>query len=71
MNWYDYENDGLPNLILVLQNTVAAIGHGGPLLLSSFKFPFSVFQAQIIWSWRYHNTFQNIKVKIEIYSKWN
>ena len=27
MNWYDYENDGLPNLILVLQNTVAAMGH--------------------------------------------
>ena len=42
MSRYNYENDGLPSLILVLQNTVAAIDHGGPLLSSSFKFPFSI-----------------------------
>ena len=71
MNWYDYENGGLPNLIIVLQNTVAAMGHSGPLLPSSFKFPFSIGEVQIIWSWRYHNTIQNIKIKIKTYSKWN
>ena len=42
MSWYNYENDGLPSLILVLQDTVAAMGHVGPLLPSSFKFPFSI-----------------------------
>ena len=42
MSRYNYENDGLPSLILVLQHTVAAMDHGGPLLSSSFKFPFSI-----------------------------
>ena len=50
MDWYNYENDGLPNLILVLQDTVVVIGHGGPLLPSSFKIPFLICEAQIIWS---------------------
>ena len=71
MNWYDYENDRLPNLILILQNTVAVMGYGGPLLPSSFRFSFSIYEEQIIWSWRYHNTIPNTKIKIKIYSKWN
>ena len=71
MNWYDYENDRLPNLILILQNKVAVMGYGGPLLPSSFRFSFSIYEEQIIWSWRYHNTIQNTKIKIKIYSKWN
>ena len=32
INWYKYEKHKFFNLIIVLQNTMAAMGHDGPLL---------------------------------------
>ena len=34
--------DGFLNLILILQNTMAAMGHDSPLLPHSFMFPFLI-----------------------------
>ena len=69
MSRYNYENDGLPSLTLVLQNTVAAMGHGGPLLSSSFKFPFSICKSFGVGVITTHNTIQKDKIKIKIFSK--
>ena len=53
--------DGFINLILVLQNTMAVMGHDGPLLPHSFMFPFLICLLKIInlITNQIHNTIQN------------
>ena len=53
--------DGFLNLILVLQNTMAEMGHNGPLLPHSFMFPFLMCLLKIInlITNEIHNTTQN------------